>query len=93
MEEGVNLLNKSTEAVIWIDKLHGNEQLVGIKTDHLNIQPTQWLRAIAESGQFLWIFTGGCFLVGIFVYFYFKRYFDLDWRLNFRISINNRTKV
>ena len=81
-DQVVELLSRSREAVVWLERQNGLIIVNGIRTEFLNIPPSRGLRLHERNRQFGAWFAGGLFLAGLFVYIYFKRYFDLDWKLS-----------
>lgn len=76
-------LSKSNHATIWTE--YGDEIRVvkGIETEYLKIPPTQGLKFVQHERQLaIW---ASLFLIAASIgcYIYFKRYYGLDWKLNF----------
>jgi Bacterial regulatory helix-turn-helix proteins, AraC family len=86
LDSVAELLNRSSEAIIWTEKNRYPESVRGIQTDYLNIPPSRGIHFLNNDRKMGWLWAVVCFASSIFAYFYFKRYFGLDWKLNFRIG-------
>jgi hypothetical protein len=84
LDEVADQLSRSSEATIWVDDSEGANVVKGIQTEYLNIPPSQGVE-FYNSQRFWALGVAAGFLgLSLFAYFYFKRYFNLDWKLNFK---------
>lgn len=84
LESIANLLSGASEALIWVDGKRNSREVLGIQTEHLNIPPSQGINYINNGRRWAWGGALVCLAASIFAYLYFKRYFGLDWKLNFK---------
>jgi hypothetical protein len=78
-------LNKSTEATIWTEKDDRLNSIRGIETKYLSIPPSQGILFIEYERRGAVWFSAILFVLGFGIYIYFKRYFGLNWKLDFDI--------
>jgi len=86
LDNVAELLNRSSEAVIWTEKNRGSQAVRGIQSEYLNIPPSWGISFLSNDRK--WGLWGalGCLASSIFAYLYFKRYYGLDWKLNFKLK-------
>jgi hypothetical protein len=55
---------------------------MGIQSDYLDIPPSRGIDSLSNNRK--WALWGalGFLALSIFAYFYFKRYYSLDWKLD-----------
>lgn len=82
-EEVVTLLNQSSEAIIWVREA-GDPFVMGIQTEHLNIPPSRGVEWQNEDNKSALWGSLIIFVYSIFSYVYFKRYYGLNWKLQYK---------
>jgi len=84
LESIANLLKRSSDATIWIEEEGGLHLVRGIRTQYLDISPTRGIKF--HENERVWAQWGAaaCLAISIFCYLYFKQYYKLDWKLNFK---------
>jgi hypothetical protein len=87
LEQVADLLTRSSEATIWVDEDENRNVVNGIQTEYLNIPPSQGVEFHkGQRSALLWGAVGWLGL-SLVAYFYFKKYYDLDWKLNFKTVV------
>jgi hypothetical protein len=92
LERIATLLSQTTEAVVWTEKNDDINSVRGIETEYLNIPPSQGVNFHAKERRYATWAGVILFICGNGVYFYFKKYFGLDWKLDFYIPKSIRRK-
>lgn len=82
-DEIIPILNRSTEAVLWIEEFDDGYSVMGLEIGgRLIIPPTQGVKFHEKQRRVgLWG-AAGFIAMAAFGYFYFRRHDGLDWKLS-----------
>ena len=75
-------LNRSSQATIWSEQDEKSYTIRGIHTQYLNIPPSRGIKHLNDNRNYGRFFSIALLVISILTYLYFKRYYDLDWKLN-----------
>lgn len=85
LEQIVDLLNKSSKAILWIEEDDGLSFVRGIQAEYLTIPPSSGINYHNSQKKWALFVAGLCLFASIACYLYFKRYFGLDWKMDFKV--------
>lgn len=86
LENIVELLRRSSEATVWMQRDNDLNILRGIETEYFSIPPTRSLVKQKSERTWLFCFAVGCFVFAVISYISFKRSYNLNWKLGFKLN-------